>query len=195
MSTTVPEAPASAAPPARPRAEVLRRAEGIELIGEYEDSGFVDPPRIARRADGQVVQLTELLYAIAEAADGKRDVHEVAAVASERDGRPVSADNVTLLAERQLRPLGVLALPDGTTPEVEKREPLMALRHRRPLLSERGVNAGARLFTWLHSPFVRLLVMLAVVAFDVWLFGMHGIAGGLRSAIYDPALLLGVSPR
>src|SRR5687767_1462402 len=38
------------------------RAEGVELIGEFEQSGFEDPPSLARRADGQVVQLTELLY-------------------------------------------------------------------------------------------------------------------------------------
>ena len=63
----------------------------------------------------------------------------------------------------------------------------MALRHRRPLLSERTVNAGARLLTWLHVPVVTVAVLLALVAFDVWLFGFHGIAGGLRSVIYEPS--------
>jgi putative peptide zinc metalloprotease protein len=36
-------------------------ADGIELIGEYEGSGFKQAPYIARRADGQVVQLAPLL--------------------------------------------------------------------------------------------------------------------------------------
>ena len=116
----------------------------------------------------------------------------MADVVAERCGRPVSADNVDLLVDRKLRPLGVLALADGTTPELTKREPLMALRHRRPLLSERAVNAGRAPFTWLHRPLVTIALVLAVVAFDVWLFGMHGIAGGLRSAIYNPRLLLAV---
>jgi len=171
---------------------VLRRADGIELIGEYEDSGFKEPPLLARRADGQVVQLTELLYTVAESADGRRDLHEIAEIVSERSGRQVSADNVSYLADRQLRPLGVLALADGTTPELEKREPLMALRHRRPLLSERVVNAVARPFVWLHRPVVTLVVLVALAAFDAWLFGVHGIAAGMRSAIYNPALLLAV---
>ena len=191
MSTTV-EAPASTPRPARPRAEVLRRADGIELIGEFEDSGLKEPPLLARRADGQVVQLTDMLYAVAEAADGRRDLDAIADAVGDRCGRPVNAANVKLLADKKLRPLGVLALADGTTPELEKREPLMALRHRRPLLSERTVNAGARPLTWLHRPFVTIAVVLAVVVFDVWLFGMHGIAGGLRAAIYNPALLLAV---
>ena len=191
MSITA-EVAASPAPPVRPRAEVLRRADGIELIGEFEDSGFRHPPLLARRADGQVVQLTELLYAVAEASDGRRDVQAVADAVSERCGRTVTADNAVFLAERKLRPLGVLALADGTTPALDKRAPLMALRHRKPLLSERAVNAGARVLTWLHLPFVAVPVILAVVALDVWLFGVHGIAGGLRSALYNPVLLLAV---
>jgi putative peptide zinc metalloprotease protein len=192
MSTTVLEVPAPAGSPARPRTEVLRRADGIELIGEFEDSGFIDPPKLARRADGQVVQLTDLLFAIAEASDGRRDVDDVATVVAEKTGRPVSAGNVLHLAEEKLRPLGVLALADGTTPELKKREPLMALRHRKPLLPERAVNRGAGLFTWLHRPFVTVAVLITLAAFDFWLFGLHGIAGGLRSAIYNPVLLLAI---
>src|SRR5918999_1437121 len=175
------EVAAPTAPPVRPRAEVLRRADGIELIGEFEDSGFRHPPLLARRADGQVVQLTELLYAVAEASDGHRDVQAVADAVSERCGRTVTKDNAVFLAEQKLRPVGVLALADGTTPALDKRAPLMALRHRKPLLSEGAVNAGARALTWLHLLFVAVPVILTVVALDVWLFGVHGIAGGLRT--------------
>jgi putative peptide zinc metalloprotease protein len=190
--STIEEVPAPSAAPARPRAEVLQRADGIELIGEFEGSGFKDTPHLARRADGQVVQLSELLFAVAEAADGHRDLHEVAHEVSLRGGRTVTAENVALLADKKLRPLGVLTLPDGSTPELKKREPVMALRHRKPLLPERWVNAGARLFTWLHLPFVTLTVLLTLGVFDFWLFAVHGIAGGLRAVIYDPALLLAV---
>ena len=104
------EATAPAAPPARPRAEVLRRADGIELIGEFEDSGFKEPPLLARRGDGQVVQLTQLLYAVAEASDGHRDVHAVADAVSRQCGRTVTADNVAVprrteaAAARRTRP-------------------------------------------------------------------------------------------
>jgi hypothetical protein len=182
----------STAPPARPRAEVLRRADGVELIGEFEDSGFKAPRLLAQRGDGQVVQLTELLYAITAASDGRRDVQAVAEAVSKQCGRKVTAGNAAFLAERRLRPLGVLALADGTTPALDKRAPLMALRYRKPLLSERVVNAGARPFTWLHLPFVTIPVLLALVAFDLWLFGVHGIGGGLRSALYNPLLLLAV---
>src|SRR4051812_23638843 len=181
------------APPAEPReGQVLALADGIELIGEYEGSGFKVPPLLARRADGQVVQLPRLLYLIAESADGRRDTEAVAAEVSEHYGRNVSAQSVGFLVEERLRPLGVLALEDGTTPELTKRAPVMALRHRRPLVRERAVNVIARGFTWLHRRPVLALVLLALGAFDVWLFGIHSIAGGLRSVLYHPVLLLGV---
>src|SRR5215208_3455295 len=65
------------------KAEELRRrppqsAEGVELIGEYQDSGFKEPRYIARRADGQVIQLTLLLYLVAHEVDGERDFAEIA---------------------------------------------------------------------------------------------------------------------
>jgi putative peptide zinc metalloprotease protein len=191
MSTSVEEVLAPEAP-ARSRAELLRRADGLELLGRFEGSGFREPPLLARRADGQVVQLTELLYAVAEAADGTRDAGAIAASVRERCTRRVSTDNVRYLADRKLRPLGVLALADGTTPELPKREPLMALRHRKQVLPADAVNAAARPLTWLHRPFVTLALLLAFGAFDAWLFFVHGVAGGLRSALYSPELLLAV---
>src|SRR3954449_3220269 len=105
-------------PAARREGEGLALADGIELIGEYQDTGFKKPPLLARRADGQVVQLPRLLYLIAESAADGRDPDAGAAVVSERYGRTVDAAGVRFLVEGKLRPLGVLALADGTTPEL-----------------------------------------------------------------------------
>ena len=33
------------------------RADGVQLIGEMEGSGYREPPALVRRGDGQVVQL------------------------------------------------------------------------------------------------------------------------------------------
>src|SRR5687767_10059775 len=92
-------------------------AEGVELIGEYEDSGYKEPPSIARRADGQVVQLPKLLYLIAESADGRRSYEEIASRVTEASGQELGPGDVKFLAEEKLRPLGVLAGPDGQRSE------------------------------------------------------------------------------
>jgi len=188
---TTPELVASRRTP-RPRDEPLVLADGLELIGEYEGSGFREPPLLARRSDGQVIKLRRLPYLIAAAADARRDADDVAALVSEHYGRRVTGRDVKYLVDRTLRPLGVLARADGTTPKLPKRAPVMALRHRRPLVAERAVNVVARCFSWLHRPPVQGVALLALAGFDAWLFGVHGIAGGLRAVLYNPTLLLGV---
>jgi putative peptide zinc metalloprotease protein len=179
--------PAAGRTPAPDRPE---RPDGLELVGRFEGSGFKDPPYLVRRADGQVIQLSQLLYLVAEAADGGRDAHEIASRVSRRAGRGVSADNVHFLVERKLRPLGVLAGADGSTPDLPRRPPLLALRHRRPVLPERVVGILGSALTPLFAPPVVAVVLAALVLFDGWLLGFHGIAPGLRSVLYEPTLLL-----
>jgi putative peptide zinc metalloprotease protein len=101
-------------------ADVLRRADGVQLIGEMAGSGYRVPPSLVRRGDGQTLQLTTLLYATLDAVDGHRDAEQVAAAVSASYGRTVSADNVRHLVDEQLRPLGLLTRPDGTHPVVHR---------------------------------------------------------------------------
>jgi putative peptide zinc metalloprotease protein len=37
------------------------RADGVQLLGPAEGSGYREPPALVRRADGQTLQLTRLL--------------------------------------------------------------------------------------------------------------------------------------
>ena len=48
------------------------RVDGVELIGEMVGSGYRTPPALVRRGDGQVLQLTPLLYTVLNAVDGRR---------------------------------------------------------------------------------------------------------------------------
>jgi putative peptide zinc metalloprotease protein len=165
-------------------------ADGIELIGEYADSGYKDPPSIARRADGQIIQLPKLLYAIAERADGRRSYDEIAEQVTEEIGRGVSDDNVRFLVDEKLRPLGVLAQADGSTPKLEKADPLLALKFRAALVPEGVVRALTTLFYPFFYPPVIVAALAGFVAFDVWFFFVHGVAQSARELVYNPLLLL-----
>jgi putative peptide zinc metalloprotease protein len=165
-------------------------ADGIDLIGKYEGSGFKEAPYIARRADGQVIQLAPLLYVIAELADGRRTSEEIAAAASEAIKRGVSADNVRQLVDERLRPLGVIGGANGAEPELRKADPMLALRLRAALVPERAVNAITKVFKPLFFPPVVVAVLAGLAALDVWLFAHHGIAQSLREVLYSPALLM-----
>ena len=167
-----------------------RLAEGIDLIGRYEGSGFKEPPYLARRADGQVIQLAPLLYAMAERADGRRTNEDIADEVSDLIKRGVSADNVRQLMDERLRPLGVIAATDGQQPELQKADPMLALKLRAALVPERIVNAITKVFKPLYFPPVVIAVLAGLVALDVWLFLYHGVAQSLREVLYSPALLM-----
>ncbi len=184
--------PSTTAPTPGPSSSggALKLAEGIDLIGEYQGSGFKEPPYIARRADGQMIQLPKLLFLIARAADGRRDADQIAQAVTKEFGRGVSGENVAFLVDKKLRPLGVLAAPDGSSPRLEKPDPMLALKFRAALIPKGVVNAFTTVFHPLFWPIVVLGVLAGLVALDVWLFFIHGVAQSVRNLINEPVFFL-----
>ena len=167
-----------------------RLAEGIELLGEYRDSGFKQAPYLARRADGQVLQLPRLLYLVAENADGRRNYEQIAQAVTQGFGRGVSEDNVRVLVDSKLRPLGVLAAPDGSSPRLSRPNPLLALNFKTAVIPPQLVNAVTIVFRPFFWPLVALLAVTGFLALDWCLFFVHGIAQGLRHLINEPVFFL-----
>ena len=186
---------AGRAAPALPAAEapgpgqVPRLADGVELLGEYQGSGYAQPPSLVRRADGQVIQMSPLLYRVACRIDGSRDPEAIAGLVSGDLGRSLTADQVRYLITAKLLPLGVAAAGEAPA-AAPKANPLLALRARGTLLSERAANAAGALLTPLFRAPVVVAVLVSVAAVDWWLFAVHGLGGGLRQVLRDPAALL-----
>jgi putative peptide zinc metalloprotease protein len=183
--------PAPALPPADPPGpgQVPRLADGVELLGEYQGSGYAQPPSLVRRADGQVIQMSALLYRVACRIDGSRDPAAIAGLVSEDLGRSLTADQVRYLISAKLLPLGVAAAEDAPA-AAPKANPLLALRARGTLLSERAANVAGALLTPLFRGPVVVAVLVSIVAVDWWLFAVHGLGGGLRQVLRDPVVLL-----
>ena len=177
--------PADAPGPGR----VPRLAAGVELLGEYQGSGYNQPPSLVRRADGQVIQMSALLYRVACRIDGSRDPAAIAGLVSEDLGRSLTADQVRYLITAKLLPLGVVA-DEGVPAAAPKANPLLALRARGTLLSERAANAVGTLLTPLFRGPVVVAVVVSIVAVDWWLFAVHGLGGGLQQVLRDPVNLL-----
>jgi putative peptide zinc metalloprotease protein len=153
-------------------------------------SGYRRPPALVRRADGQVLQLTPLLYRVLEAVDGRADHAGIAAAVGPAIGRSVTAEDVRALLETKLRPLGVLELPDGSQPAHRKAEPLLGLRLRR-VISEPGVTRRVTApFARLFHPLVVASVLVAFAAVSFWVLFVKGLAGATHQAFHQPALLL-----
>src|SRR5205823_6404670 len=162
----------------------------MELIGEYQGSGFKDPPYLARRGDGQVLQLPRLLYRVAAQAEGRRDYDEIARAVSDDFGRGVSADNVRVLADTKLRPIGVLAAADGSSPKLQRPNPLLSLNFRAAVVPPGLVNAITTIFRPFFWPLVVAAALVGFVALDGWLFFVHGISQGIRTLLNQPLFFL-----
>ncbi|MGW7252515.1 hypothetical protein [Streptomyces sp. NPDC054834] len=179
-------------PVVEPPPLVPRLSAGLRLHGEYQGSGFTDPKYIARRGDGQVVQLSRLLYLVASSVDGVRDVEAIAHRVSARFGREVSGENIRYLVEKKLEPLG-LTVPEGQEDdevEAPRSDLLLALKGHRVIFNERRTAKIARAFAWLHRPAAVVLVLLAAVAMDVWLFGFFGAIEPVLEVLDQPVLIL-----
>src|SRR3954447_528309 len=167
------------------------RADGVQLIGEMRGSGYRVPPALARRADGQTVQLTPLLYAVLAAVDGRRDAAEIADEVANSTGRPVTADNVEALLGK-LRPLGLLAGADGAEPELQRSNPLLALRLKVAVTDRKRTRRLTQPFAALFHP----LLVVPLVAVFAWICWWVLVEKGLASATHDafarPGLLLAV---
>jgi putative peptide zinc metalloprotease protein len=168
----------------------LRRADGVELIGEMAGSGYKVPPSLVRRADGQTIQLTPLLYATLREIDGRRTSSEVAAALSESTGRNVNEDNVEHLVEQQLRPLGLLVRPDGSQPETKKRNPLLGLKLRYAVTDPDRTRRLTDPFRFLFRPWMVVPILTAFVVVCWWVFFSKGLAHAAYDAFQRPSLLI-----
>lgn len=175
---------------AEPTQVVLRRADGVELIGEMVGSGYRVPPSLVRRADGQTVQLTPVLYAVLREIDGHKTAAEVAVAASESSGRTINEDNVTQLVDEKLRPLGLLTSADGSQPAVRKRDPLLGLRFRYAVTDPGRTNALTDPFRFLFRPWVAVPALAAFAMVCWWVFFEKGLASAAHDAFERPGLLI-----
>ena len=120
-------------------------APRVQLVGELKESGFKDRQWLIQR-DGQFIQLAELLYRVAEQADGEHTLEEIAASVTEATEWLVSPDNVRQIVQTKLIPMRLIATVDGSVvPRVvggnedRQRSPL-AVNMRMKMISPRIID-------------------------------------------------------
>ena len=162
----------------------------MELIGETKGSGYREPPSLVRRADGQAIALTRLLYLVLEAVDGQRTTGQIADHVSARFGKLVSEDNVRTLVTSQLLPLGLLRLADGSQPEVRKADPLLGMRFRYTVTDPERTRRLTAPFAVLFNPLIVAAVCAAFVAACWYVLMVKGLASATHDAFANPGLVL-----
>jgi len=176
-------------------------ASGVELLGEFKGSGFESPIRLVRR-DSRFIQVTDLLYRVAELSDGTRDLDHIAAAVSEQSEWLLSADQVSRLLKAKLIPMGIVA-PDGDHHSINEEEeeeleededpgeedPLAGSRRvsstfkvnlRTRILPQSLIAILTRYLQYLYAPPVLIGVLGACAAGQAWLYLVHGAGPSVR---------------
>jgi putative peptide zinc metalloprotease protein len=174
-------------------------ADGAELLGEFKNSGYREPPQLVRLPNGQLVRLPPLLFLVARSLHRHRDLagadvahalDRVADSVSEEAGARLTAEQIVYLADRKLAPLGVTTYSDGTPPAAVKADPFLGLRWRVALLPESFTWFVGGLFCWLFRPLVLVVTVAGFLAAEVWLVSTRSLAIAISSAIMNPVSIL-----
>jgi putative peptide zinc metalloprotease protein len=179
-----PQSPAVINIPERPRL-----APNVQLVGEMQGTGFQDRQWLIQR-DGQFIQLTELLYRVAEQANGKQTLEEMATGVTESTEWAVTAEHIHQLLKK-LIPLGLIATADGSAPAqaTRQRSPLQ-VNMRLKTLDPNVIEPIAKVLQVLYNPPILTLFLITIALAHGWLYFSHGVADSVRDVLYTPGLLL-----
>lgn len=175
-----------AAMPERPA-----RAPNVRLVGAMPGTGFTEQQWLVQRG-AEFVQLTELLYRVAECADGERTLEEIAQAVTASTEWIVDADGVQRIVQTKLLPLGLVTRADGSAVPLRAaagpaaaHSPL-ALNLRMRILSPRIIAPIAQVLQVFHAPLVVLPVLIAAAVTHWWLYRVHGLEESLRDVLETP---------
>jgi putative peptide zinc metalloprotease protein len=166
------------------------RVDGVQLLGAMVGSGYRTPPALVRRGDGQVLQLTPLLYQVLRAVDGRRSCAEIAEVVSAAVRRDVTEADVRALLDGQLRPRGLVAQADGSEVALPRANPLLRLKPRVAITEPRTTRFLTDPFRALFRPMIATAVLLGFIAVVGWVFFDRGLGASAYDAFERPHLLL-----
>ncbi|MFD0899663.1 zinc metalloprotease [Actinomadura sediminis] len=174
--------------------------DGAELVGEFKNSGYREPPQLVSLPNRQLVRLPPLLFHVVKALHehrhlaGTTDVEtaldRVAEAVSREAGARLTGEQIVYLVDRKLAPLGVTTFSDGTAPPIVKANPFLALKFKVAVIPESVSSLLGGMFAWLLSPFAVIPVIAALILSEVWVFTSQSVVDALRDSILNPVGIL-----
>jgi putative peptide zinc metalloprotease protein len=185
--------PVISGPPAA--AEFPQRAPDIELVGEMQESAFQDGQWLIKR-DGHFLQVSELLYRVAERADGRHTLQEIATAVTDATEWIVTDAHVRQIIESKLVPLGVIAAKkdDEQQPQSVRPPSPLTLNLRTKVLGPRVIDPATGVLQHLYAPTL-LVPLLAVAAVaHWWLYFRYDVQQGFAELVRAPVYMLLLLP-
>jgi putative peptide zinc metalloprotease protein len=187
------ETPQGQAPVAVPVPERPRLADGVELAGEMVESAFKSPPWLISRG-GRYIQVSRLLYAVAEQSDGKQSLGEIARAVSDAIKRDVGPDDVKVIVGNLMKS-GIVALPEGCEAapvQASAGAGPLGLNMKMSMLSPRVIDPMTAVVQFLYWPPVLVVALGIAAVAEAWVYLSHGVGEAIHAAFYTPGLMLAV---
>jgi putative peptide zinc metalloprotease protein len=165
-------------------------AEGLRDLGAAHGSGLQRTSYLVRRDDGQVIQLSELLYLVLCHLGPGRTTADVADAVSLDFGRRLTVEGLRHLVQSRLLPLGLVSGPDLAAEPAPRANPVLSLTFRATLIPQAVVAPLARGLAWSFLPPVALAALAGFVAMDVALVREADLRGAVVQLVTRPVLLL-----
>jgi putative peptide zinc metalloprotease protein len=151
-----------------------------------QESAFVDPPWLLEREGAGYIQMTELLFRIAELCTGEHSVEDIAARIS-ADGKPVNPITVRGLIAQLLIPRGLVRAGDGSVARVATAGPSpLTLNMRMKAIGPATIEPITTVLRVVFWPPILVAVLVIAATAQVWLYGIHGVGSSVHDAIYEP---------
>jgi putative peptide zinc metalloprotease protein len=170
-------------------AERPRLAENVRLVGEFKGSGFAEPQWLIERG-GRFVQVTDLLYRLAEQLDGHRTVDEVAERLTATTDWAVTADDVRSLVTVRLAPLGLVESGDSEHVAAAPESSALTVKLRTKTIGPRVIDPLTGVLQYLFAPPMVAIVLALTAIAEVWLYRSHVLVPAFIDALYTPGFLL-----
>lgn len=166
-------------------------APGVELLGEAPGTGYAQKMWLVQYY-GRFIQLTELLYRVAEYCDGTNSLADIAAQVSWSTEWQINADDVEYLLNKKLIPTGIItlaAVADSHRAATDAQS-LIRLGLRTKVIGARAIEPVARRLRFLYWPAVVAPLLIAGLLAHAWLYLYAGPTNILAHTIQTPGLLL-----
>jgi putative peptide zinc metalloprotease protein len=178
-----------------PVPERPRLAPNVTLAGEMVESAFKTAPWLIDR-DGRYIQVSRLLYVVAEQCDGQKSLEQIAEAVSHELKRDVGADDVKVIVGNLMK-AAVVALPEGieappADPSAVATGSPLALRMKMRMLSPKVIDPVTAVVQFLYWPPVLVVALGVAAVAQAWLYFSHGVGVAIHDAFYTPGLMLAV---
>ena len=171
---------------AGPDSDTPRIGHNVRLTGKMNGLGFKQEQWLID-CDGRLLQVSELLYRVAEQANGTRSLKQIADLLSSSTDWSLDAADVEHLIHAKLIPLGII----GTDVRGEERQSSpLGINVKFRTLTPRFIEPITFVLRFLCHWAIVSLVLIAAGGAHWWLYRVHGLSRGVEDAIYTPGGVL-----